>query len=140
MKDYEGGWDKGFLKDSVDRFERHIKSAFTGDDDEAFSIMVHGLPDSEAHGISGGCLELSGRDLKEHVFDVVVTKIQRLVHDQISHTSSGVKAILLAGGFGQSSYLKQQLDLLVSVQELGIRVQKIDNRQVDIVTAPRFNH
>lgn len=128
MRDYTSGWDIESLRYAVDEFDRRIKAEFTGDEDEVHSILVHGLLDSCRHGIIGGCLELSAKELKEHVFDDVTTKIQGLVRDQIATTSDPIKTILLAGGFGQSSYLKQQLESMPSVKSKNIQVQHIENR------------
>lgn len=91
--------------------------------------MVLGLSDSPRHGIINGTLEMSGKELRKNVFDEVITKIQGLVRDQIVSTSGPVKAVLLCGGFGQNAYLREQLQLLPSVQEQGIEVQQIENRQ-----------
>lgn len=129
LRGYTGGWDDSCLRSSVDEFEGWIKPEFTGDDEQAFSIRLHGLLDSRRHGIQGGYLELYGKELRENVFDKVVTKVEALVRDQIANTG-GAKAVLLAGGFGQSSYLRQQLERLQEVREKGIKVQRIENRQV----------
>ena len=45
----------------------------------------------------------------EAVFEPVVERVIELVRDQISSTNVDVKAVLLVGGFGQSSYLKERL-------------------------------
>jgi molecular chaperone DnaK (HSP70) len=45
----------------------------------------------------------------EAVFEPVVERVIELVRDQIASTNVGVKAVLLVGGFGQSSYLKERL-------------------------------
>lgn len=112
----------------MDEFEKRIKAEFTGDDEDTYTIMVHGLSDSRAHGIIGSTLELPGKELRVNVFDEVITKIQGLVRDQIANTSGDVKAILLAGGFGQSAYLKLQLELVPAVVRNRIRVEQIENR------------
>lgn len=112
----------------MDEFEKRIKAEFTGDDEDTYTIMVHGLSDSPAHGIIGSALELLGKELRENVFDEVITKIQGLVRDQIVNTSGDVNAILLAGGFGQSAYLKQQVEMVPAVIRKGIRVEQIENR------------
>lgn len=127
LRGYAGGWDDECLQYSVDEFESKIKPEFTGDDEQTFSIMLRGLSDSRRHGIRGNYLEFDGKELREKVFDKVVTRVQALVRDQISNTG-GAKAVLLAGGFGQSSYLKQQLEKLPAVKAKGIKVQRIENR------------
>lgn len=132
LRNYYGGWDIVSLNYAVDEFEKRIKAEFTGDDEDTHTIMVHGLSDSPQHGIVGNALELSGKELRVNVFNEVITKIQGLVRDQIENTSGEIKAILLAGGFGQSAYLKQQLELMPSVIERRIMIEQIENRQVKI--------
>lgn len=139
LKGYTGGWDDVWLRNSVDYFERQIKPAFTGNDKDCFPIMVHGLRDSLRHGIKGSNLYLHGKELRENVFDKVVMKVQALVRDQIANTK-GAKAILMAGGFGQSSYLKHQLERLPDVQANNIMVHKIDHRQVKEKDPPMVGH
>lgn len=139
LEGYTGGWDDVWLRHSVDYFERHIKPSFTGEDMDYFPIMVHGLRDSPSHGIKGSNLHLFGKELREKVFDVVVTKVQTLVRLQIANTK-GAKAILMAGGFGQSSYLKHQLEQLPDVQANNIMVHKIDHRQVKGKDPPMLRH
>lgn len=123
----------------MDYFERQIKPAFTGEDKDYFPIMVHGLRDSIGHGVKGSNLHLFGEELRENVFDEVITKVQALVRDQIANTK-GAKAILMAGGFGQSSYLKHQLEQLPDVQANNITVHKIDHRQVKEKDPPMLAH
>jgi len=45
----------------------------------------------------------------ESIFEPIVEEIIQLVKDQIKATKKTIKAVLLVGGFGQSSYLKERL-------------------------------
>ena len=112
----------------MNEFEKVIKPEFTGDEDEVHRILFLGLQDSPRHGFTGGVLEISGSELKEHVFDKVIVEIKNLVNHQIATTSKPIKAVLLAGGFGQSSYLKEQLKSMPSVELKGIQIQHIKDR------------
>lgn len=138
MENYHGNWDQGCLKHAVNEFERSIKIQFTADDNETYSIMMPALSDSPSHGITGGSLNFSGKELKKHVFDKVITKVQDLVKNQIDNTPGRVKAVLLAGGFGQNSYLKNRLERVESVKSQSIPVRCIENRQVTRPDVLRF--
>lgn len=43
------------------------------------------------------------------LFEPIVKQVIKLVKDQIKATNVKIKAVLLVGGFGQNSYLKQRL-------------------------------
>lgn len=133
MENYHGNWDQGCLKHAVNEFERSIKIQFTADDNETYSIMMPALSDSPSHGITGGSLNFSGKELKKHVFDKVITKVQDLVKNQIDNTPGRVKAVLLAGGFGQNSYLKNRLERVESVKSQSIPVRCIENSETAVV-------
>jgi molecular chaperone DnaK (HSP70) len=45
----------------------------------------------------------------ESIFEPIVEEIIQLVKDQIKATKKTIKAVLLVGGFGQNSYLKERL-------------------------------
>lgn len=130
MRSYTGGWDQGALKYAMDEFERKIKREFTNDDEETYTIMMRGLPDSRQHGLNAGNLVLSGKELRKYVFDPVISNVMGLVRDQINNTTGHVKAILLAGGFGQSYYLQQQLKQIRSVKDHKIPIWPVENRYV----------
>ena len=69
---------------------------------------MSGLVDDEGQGIRRGKLKLSGTQLST-IFRPVFDEIIALVMGQISATAKPVKAVLLVGGFGQSSYLRQTI-------------------------------
>lgn len=47
------------------------------------------------------------------IFEEVILKILKLVTDQRAATQVGIKAIILVGGFGQSTYLRERLEVHV---------------------------
>jgi hypothetical protein len=56
------------------------------------------------------------------VFEPVVEHVIELVRDQITSTNVDVKAVLLVGGFGQSSYLKERLRTALAKTDQKIEV------------------
>jgi len=102
-------------------FDKNIKKRFMGVEDEKFTILVLGIPDNYHLGISRGKLTISGRDLKP-IFSEVMACIIRLVRAQIDATTKNVKKILLGGGFGQSGYLRAELQ----------KAMRSDGRKVDV--------
>ncbi|PVH67866.1 hypothetical protein DL98DRAFT_600035 [Cadophora sp. DSE1049] len=97
LKDYQG-WDPSFMVDAMRAFENRIKPDFTGESKDEHYIRIQGLVPSERHGVERNFLTLTTTELREKVFDEVITKIQGLVRDQIAHTNGTVKEVLLAGG------------------------------------------
>jgi hypothetical protein len=69
---------------------------------------VPGLADNAALGIRRGRLHVKADEIKA-IFDPTVDKVIDLVQDQIKATKKDIRAVLLVGGFGQSTYLKQRL-------------------------------
>lgn len=128
MKGYQGGWDQRWLDVAISEFENRIKVEFTGNDNDDHSIYMPSLTDSRRYGVKDGSLLLEGKELRELVFDQVIRRIQQLVEDQIANTPKQVKRVLLAGGFGKSSYLKQSLQLRPSIKHQNILVEHIDQR------------
>jgi hypothetical protein len=99
----------GELKpDIMTKFDHTIKKQFLGGEDEKFRILVLKTPDNYHLGISQGKLTISGRDLRP-IFSEVMGCIIRLVRAQINATTRNVTKILLGGGFGQSNYLRAEL-------------------------------
>lgn len=130
VQGYAGDWDFGMKAYAVEEFENHIKPVFEGDDAEPFSITFHGIQNPGTRGTSMRTLKFTGKELRKEVFHEVIDKIEKLVAAQITNTSKPAKALLLAGGFGQSSYLKERLKHLQIVKSRGIQVQQIENRLV----------
>ncbi|KAJ6442673.1 Hsp70 family chaperone [Purpureocillium lavendulum] len=129
--DWEDDSGLRYLRAAVAEFESTIKPYFTGQEAGPFNLttMFMGL-----HGtIVGGGLDISATDLREKVFDKVISKICNLVRDQVGNTSKttgSVKEILLAGGFGQNAYLKRRVEQEVGK---GIKVRKIEDSPTAIV-------
>ncbi|KAL6356677.1 hypothetical protein LRP88_10282 [Fusarium phalaenopsidis] len=76
--------------------------------DETYNIPVAGLANNKALGISRGRFALKASELQT-IFEPVVLEVIRLVKDQITASNVPIRAILLVGGFGASSYLKERL-------------------------------
>ncbi|MCJ1388771.1 hypothetical protein MMC18_001621 [Xylographa bjoerkii] len=104
----EDEWDDDILEEALKRFEGETKRAFHGKPSESYNIPVHGIPDSAELHVKRGLLKLSGSDLLS-IFDPVITEIIALVQGQIRATKATVKAVLVVGGFGQSSYLRDRI-------------------------------
>ena len=71
-------------------------------------IPVNGLRDDAAKGVKRGRYRMAGRDLV-NIFAPVVNEIIRLVQSQIDIGVLQPHAILLVGGFGANSYLREEL-------------------------------
>ncbi|CAG8971871.1 hypothetical protein HYALB_00001984 [Hymenoscyphus albidus] len=121
-------WDEDYHKEAMHRFEIKIKREFNGDLNKSFFIPARGLSNNLLLGIQSGKVEFTGRDLAE-VFEPVMKEIVALVAAQIHATDKPVKAILLAGGFGSSNYLKKRIEKRVG----GIKVVQIEDGDTAIV-------
>lgn len=103
------------------RFETNIKREFNGDLKRSFPIPARGLSDNLLLNIKSGKVEVTGRELAS-IFEPVMKVVLALVNAQIGATEKKVKAVLLAGGFGTSEYLKKRIE-----REVGdIKVVPID--------------
>ena len=86
--------------------------------------LVVDIQDNANLQIKRGTMKLSGSDL-HGVFDPVIMQIISLVQGQVRATKASVKAVLLVGGFGQSSYLRDRIR--DAVKSSGIEVIKSPN-------------
>lgn len=78
-------------------------------EDEPYNVPVPGLADNPGLGIRRGRYSLKISDLKL-IWEPVITQVIGLVENQIMSTApTEVKAVLLVGGFGSSTYLKESL-------------------------------
>lgn len=118
---YKGSWNEDCLREAAKAFETEIKPLFNGDDLQNLRIRIHGLKASSDHGIVNNFLTFTAQELREEVFDQVITKVQGLVRHQIARTSGEVKKILLVGGFGRNPYLKKRLEEVGRVETIGER-------------------
>jgi hypothetical protein len=132
LRDY-GEWDERYQADALKEFEDDIKKNFDGDISQSYIIPVRGLHKPEL-GIKDGNLELSGREIKA-IFDPVVKIIISLVTEQIRNTQKDVKAVLMAGGFGSSSYLCSCLEKAVKriPENRKIEFRKVTNGYVHTI-------
>ncbi|KAJ7279039.1 actin-like ATPase domain-containing protein [Mycena rebaudengoi] len=67
-------------------------------------------PDDSAIGLENGQLSISGRTLREEVFDPVIDEVLSLIHKQLSALETPPDALLLVGGFAGCEYLKQRIE------------------------------
>lgn len=118
-------WDDDYQTDALKFFEDDIKKNFMGDVNQHYFVPVRGLNKPEL-GIDKYKLELSGEEIK-NVFEPVIQQVISLVTTQISKTARPVTAILMAGGFGSSEYLRTRIQEVVGN---GIEVRKVANGYV----------
>lgn len=83
-----------------------------------------GLADDPKSGIRRGKVVLGAAELKG-VFRPVIDEVITLVKGQIRATKKKVKAVLLVGGFGQNSYLRDTIRGVV--EDSGIEVLQSPN-------------
>lgn len=108
-------WRDWHLPDAMEKW-MEIKKGYDGDTNRTWTIPVRGLEDDEKLRIRNGTFELTGDQVKR-VFESVMKKILALVQSQITESQKGnsaaVKAVLLAGGFGNNPYLKARIQQAV---------------------------
>ena len=105
-------WDDDILEEATERFESVIKRTFADVDIEEFQVPVSGLRDNQALGIRRGKLRMVGTEVKEF-FKPVVEETIKLIQDQIVAIGHSATTIVLVGGFGQSHYLRSQIQAAV---------------------------
>lgn len=76
--------------------------------DDTFQIPVPGLSNSKSLGIRRGRLFIKAIELQQ-IFEPVILQIIDLVKGQISSSKVPIRAVLLVGGFGCSTYLRERL-------------------------------
>jgi len=132
LRDYQE-WDDRYQADALKEFEDDIKKNFDGDTSQTYIFPARGLENPEL-GIKDGMLELPGKEIKA-VFDPVVNRIISLVTEQIRNTKKDVKAVLMAGGFGSSSYLCERIENAVKrvPENRKIEFRKVTNGETAIV-------
>lgn len=116
-------WDDEYQIDALKFFEDNIKKNFMGDVNQVYFVPACGLNKPEL-GIRQNKLKLSGEEIK-NVFAPVVQQIIKLVKTQIQKTARPVTAVLMAGDFGSSDYLRQRIQDAVGGT---IEVRKVANR------------
>jgi hypothetical protein len=71
-------------------------------------VPVPGLANDERVGIRRGKLTINKNDMHD-IFEPIIYKIIRFVQEQIRLSGGKAKSVLLVGGFGQNTYLKERL-------------------------------
>jgi molecular chaperone DnaK (HSP70) len=91
----------------------------TIDGTSGYVIPVPGLSNNSALNVRRGKITISPEEM-HFIFEPLILKVIKYVQDQISACGdTEVRAVLLVGGFGQNSYLKERLrDALKSVEVL----------------------
>ncbi|KAL4960816.1 Hsp70 family protein [Aspergillus stella-maris] len=117
----EDGWDDEVLQEAMERFDSVIKKQYspTIDGNAGYTIPVPGLANNSALNIRRGKVTIAPEDM-HFIFEPVILKVIKYVQDQIAACGdTEIRAVLLVGGFGQNSYLKERLrDALKSVEVL----------------------
>ncbi|KAF7890796.1 uncharacterized protein EAF01_010605 [Botrytis porri] len=121
-------WDEEYQTDALKFFEDDIKKNFDGDISQHFFIPARGLNKPEL-GIHRNKLRLSGEEIK-NVFEPVIQDVISLVITQIRKTARPVTAVLMAGGFGSSEYLRTRIQDVVGTS---IEVRRVANGDTAIV-------
>ncbi|KAK4550263.1 hypothetical protein LTR36_003230 [Oleoguttula mirabilis] len=123
-------FDKLHKKSVMNYFEDTVKRKYSGSTRKIWTVRVGGLGTRPELGINRDFLEIPEKDLAEG-FTRVIRMIIGLVLAQIRATNKTVKSVLLAGGFGGSSYLRRMLEDEMTAQRLSTRIVKIPNRKYD---------
>lgn len=102
-------------------FARQTKKQYspTIDGNQGYVIPVPGLANNAELNIRRGKVTLSPQEMYE-IFEPVILKVIKYVQGQIAACGeTEIRAVLLVGGFGQNSYLKERCrDALKSVEVL----------------------
>ncbi|KAG0311168.1 Heat shock 70 kDa protein 12A [Dissophora globulifera] len=92
----------------VDTFAYQLKPHFDGIEDMYLALprssCFDDIKDPEAIGIDGGYMCLKASELKNIVFEPVVTRVLTLIQGQLDKAKD-CSAIFMVGGFGSSTYL-----------------------------------
>ena len=102
------GWDDEVLEEATKYFETIVKRQFRGTFGERFSIPVPGLSNNDSLNIRRNKLMLAGIEVRT-IFEPVLDEVIKLVMDQMKRADKVIKAVLLVGGFGQSAYLRDEI-------------------------------
>ena len=97
--------------DMMEEFDKDVKKRFDGTAAGPYILVIRALRGDRTlqHlGVDNGRFTIPTRDLTD-IFHQVTNEVVRLVRAQIARTSAPVRTVLLAGGFGQSEYLRGEL-------------------------------
>ncbi|KAK2071325.1 hypothetical protein P8C59_005759 [Phyllachora maydis] len=118
------GYEPKWVDEVMDMFERTLKREMnTALTQGTYTLRVGGLANDAAVGSKAGKIVIPGRDLFD-VFEPIIQEIQRLVQAQIRASDRTIKAVLLVGGFGTSTYLRERLTNQLQAQ--GIKVLQVE--------------
>ncbi|KAI0533997.1 hypothetical protein GGR58DRAFT_520826 [Xylaria digitata] len=113
----EPRWGPEVLHEALDRFEKNVKRIFSLASlaaNETYNIPVPGL----ARNVDAGIILNSRFSLKAaelHMcYERDVLRIIQLVKEQITMCDKPVRSILLVGGFGASTYLRERIEQAIS--------------------------
>ncbi|KAF9437621.1 Heat shock 70 kDa protein 12A [Entomortierella beljakovae] len=116
---------KSIIPRLVEKYAYELKPFFDGEDDQYLPIprdkFFDDFNDPTAIGMDDGYLCLDVSELKEKVFEPVVTQVLELI-DQQYESATGCSAIFMVGGFGSSKYLLERVK-----QEFRARVRTISS-------------
>ncbi|KAI1121719.1 hypothetical protein F5Y10DRAFT_271794 [Nemania abortiva] len=105
-------WNTEVLRSARQRFENTTKRNFTLANltvNDTFPIPVPGLARNVDVGVTRNA-RFSLRASDVHMFyEPYILKIIQLVKEQISRSSDPIRSIILVGGFGTSTYLRERL-------------------------------
>ena len=109
LEDLEG-FGEDTIEDAMEDFENITKRKFTGEEKDVI-IRVPGLKDDPSKKIKRQKMTIRGSKLRS-LFEPVIASITFLVQNQLNQTKKA-KAVILVGGFGQSSYLRKSIQEVV---------------------------
>ncbi|KAF9934468.1 hypothetical protein FBU30_001961 [Linnemannia zychae] len=95
----------------MDTFVDMVKPMFNGQEDVLMQIpQATGLEDLNDHeiGLEDGVLCVSVEEMKNEVFEPVISDVLDLIQKQL-HQSQSCSAIFMVGGFGSSRYLEERV-------------------------------
>lgn len=75
---------------------------------DGYTVLVPGLANNDRLGIRRGRLLITPAEMRG-IFEPVVSEVITLVQGQIDTSDRDIRAVLLVGGFGENSYLKERL-------------------------------
>ncbi|RPA91804.1 actin-like ATPase domain-containing protein [Choiromyces venosus 120613-1] len=102
-------------------FNDSLKPGFTDSEDEdIFTCPIPGVADDANAGIEDGLFVIDREEMRK-IFDPVVQKVIQLVQQQVKEVEKletrQVKALVLAGGFGESEYLRCRLEAEIRTKD-----------------------
>ncbi|KAH8553127.1 hypothetical protein BGW37DRAFT_488514 [Umbelopsis sp. PMI_123] len=109
---HHGSINESALENVMDSFVNLIKPEFDGYEDHFLQLPASmGLGDltDEEIGLENGSLHLPAEELRDYVFEPVVSQVLALIDGQLNQ-SPNLEAIFLVGGFGQSNYLFRRVE------------------------------